>query len=883
MTTAKLTERELQTLCANLTSTVGDAITWFQTHPDLPPGQREGLVRELKAERRELHRLQRTSMRPMCVAVFGPSQVGKSYLISSLAKRRDEPLLVRFEDRVFNFLEELNPEGEGTEATGLVTRFTARATQTPPGFPVHVKLHSLTDVVKIIANTYFLDFAVDVEVDRAPSEQEVHTLIERARGKLASGSEATGLSEDEVLDLKDYVREKFRGRQTEKLLDDTGYWDSLAEFAGRLPADEWGGLLALLWGRNERLTGLFTLIRDGLAEVGYASEAFCALDALLERKRSIININALDDLGKSQLDAVPVAVPGGRQTKLPRALLTAIIAELVLTLDEPPYDYFKYTDLLDFPGYRPRFQETDLDSYVARPDAFRELFRRGKVDFLFDAYCREQEITALLLCSKPGNQNTHAIPRLIKRWVHETHGATPQERQGALNALFVIRTMFDMRFPSGAGSKADSDERWRNAIEREHLEFLGKTISWPKEWSPRTPFRQIFWIRDPQFQAHNLILFDEDNKESGLRDPDNIAVHKSTYLANELVQTYVEDAERKWDEVMRLNDGGVSYLAEKLTPVCNPTIKAEQVRVRLMAAIERLKSRMMRYHVGDDRQAEIDKRIAATENVIDIIFALAENERFAHLINRLQIESEELRRALFKVFMSGGKSTEAKSEAVTSRREKMRRVMGRGRAQRNEDVPDEPSSGSSERSLLAANAAMEFWSRHANEAMEDSVLADIVADERESLGLLSAELVDAARRNKLDKQIARRLEAFTTGFENAEDARDKLALIAAEEINTFVWTLGFDRVPPDQRPVTYDENNRPVPIFQRNATSVDEVDFDSDVSFADVFVAEWCTGYQETVKANAHQAEDSTVDRARNEALGQLIKDVDAAEKKVDA
>lgn len=871
---------ELAKICADLRQTVGETIDWFIEHPELSSAQRDMLVRELKGDRRELRRLERTGTRPMCVAVFGPSQVGKSYLISSLAKRRDEPLLVRLENRTFNFLEELNPEGEGTEATGLVTRFTARKIDTPAGYPVHVKLHSITDVVKIIANTYFLDFTVEVEVDRAPSEEALFELIEAARTKLFSGPVPSSLTEDDVLDLKDYVEEKFKKRQTEKVLSETGYWDALAEFAGRLPADDWVPFLEILWGRQAQLTSLFRLICDGLEKVGHADEAFCALEALLPRERSIVNINALDELGKGKSDPVSLVTADGSKAELDRSLLTAMIAELVLTLSDPPYDYFKYTDLLDFPGYRPRFEESDLDRYLSRPDSFRELFRRGKVDYLFDAYRREQEITALLLCLKPGNQNEHAIPPLIKRWVDETHGATPEERAKALNALFVIRTMFDMRFPAGAGSKADSDERWRNAVEREYLEFLGKTISWPNEWTAGTPFRQIFWIRDPQFKNHNLMSFGEDGVENGLRDPDNIAVHKNAYLANQFVQRYVAEPERKWDEALKLNDGGVSYLAEKLSPVCNPTIKAEQVRVRLFAAVQRLKARMARFHVGDDRQAEIDKRIAATEDVIEMVFGFAEEDRFAHLIQRMQIDFEDLRRALFKVVVGAAKSPAAATQKG-ARRDRMRTLMkGSGRPDAA-PAPAAREQSSNERSSLAANAAIDFWSRHVSEAVEDGELAEVVPDQQEHLRRLGTEIVEAAQRQKLAGQIARRLEVFTTGFENAEATRDKLALVASEEINTMVWTLGFENVAPDDRPQVFDESGVPAPVFMRRTRSADDINFDSALSFAEVFVAEWCAGYQEIVRANAERVDRPGHDRQRNEALGELISDVDAAEQKV--
>ena len=58
----------------------------------------------------------------MCVGVFGPSQAGKSYLVSILASRDGRPLQARFADKTYDFLREINPPGN-RESTGLVTRF----------------------------------------------------------------------------------------------------------------------------------------------------------------------------------------------------------------------------------------------------------------------------------------------------------------------------------------------------------------------------------------------------------------------------------------------------------------------------------------------------------------------------------------------------------------------------------------------------------------------------------------------------------------------------------------------------------------------------------------------------------------------------------------
>ena len=69
--------------------------------------------------------------RKMCAGVFGPSQAGKSYLISALARDTEGNLQARFGAEMHDFISEINPEG-GKESTGLVTRFTMTRPESLP-------------------------------------------------------------------------------------------------------------------------------------------------------------------------------------------------------------------------------------------------------------------------------------------------------------------------------------------------------------------------------------------------------------------------------------------------------------------------------------------------------------------------------------------------------------------------------------------------------------------------------------------------------------------------------------------------------------------------------------------------------------------------------
>ena len=71
-------------------SAIGDATVWTaHTSNARKLAQDRGRIeRILRRSAMEARRLERTFEMPTCVGVFGPSQAGKSYLISSSPERR---------------------------------------------------------------------------------------------------------------------------------------------------------------------------------------------------------------------------------------------------------------------------------------------------------------------------------------------------------------------------------------------------------------------------------------------------------------------------------------------------------------------------------------------------------------------------------------------------------------------------------------------------------------------------------------------------------------------------------------------------------------------------------------------------------------------------
>ena len=436
---------------------------------------RPTLDRELRRAFIEADRLAKALERPMCVGVFGPSQAGKSYLISALARRETERVLVAFDGIAsgLDFVRQINPEG-GRESTGLVTRFSMRRTPTPPGYPVAVRLLSQRDLVKILGNTYLLDCELDDE--KIPEEGDLSALVAKARTLTAT---APVFDEEDIWDIREYFEQRqFKGEPIVRQLSAIGYWDTLQELAPKLSTEGRCLLFSMLWGQIDEFTNVCVRLCKKLDQLGNAADAFCTIHSLVSpngdhfdrRLDSIVNVVTLNTLNSAENEGVEVCTGTGRKARLARADLTALVAELHLSLCSRPWDFFDYTDLLDFPGARSRLRIPDVRMFLKTAGAsddkaapLADLFCRGKVGYLFERYNFERELTSILLCMGPGPAEVRTLPGMIKDWIDVSHGETPTSRAASETALFFVLTKFDREFEQAAGQSEDSSQRWTSS------------------------------------------------------------------------------------------------------------------------------------------------------------------------------------------------------------------------------------------------------------------------------------------------------------------------------------------------------------------------------------------------------------------------------------
>jgi hypothetical protein len=531
------------------------------------------------------------------------------------------------------------------------------------------------------------------------------------------------------------------------------------------------------------------------------------IGALIPRATSIIDVaTLLKQLGTQADEQDLLSVRArtkdgfGAPVMLGRALLTALIAELHVTMDTEPWPMFAHTDLLDFPGARSRLKMLELPAEPEkRAEKVREMLLRGKVAYLFQRYSEERELTAMLLCMGNKINNVADLGSLVRQWIELTHGATPAARRQVPAALFLVLTMMDLEFSTKAGETDEAILRkWDIRLEAS-LVHPYQDGGWVKDFAGR-PFDNVLLLRNPNFDQEHLMeyaLQPGTSKparplvETGIsvRNRDYIDSLEQAFMASETVARHVADPRAVWDAMFVLNDGGVRLIVEKLTAVSHPELKLAQVRQRLHEAIDALKDNLKRFYHGVDEQARREKEEAfkSLRRELQTAFKSRGFRPFPRFLSRLMVSERDLREIAANVGMMRIDET-APQAAV-----ELDDIFGGA-----EPVAAKPRT---DRASVFAKAVLTHWIAQLRRLpQEKAVLAHFQLSGRVVSDLVD-QIIIAAERLRLGETIG---DAVRDATELAalrwSDVLDRIVAIAFFRLNAFVAELGFQEVPQNQRP-----------------------------------------------------------------------------------
>lgn len=843
---------------------------------------------DLRRQGRLFRRLQKAALRKMCVGVFGPSQAGKSYLLSSLAMDDDKMVWGKFAGDRHNFLDDLNPGG-GKESTGLVTRFTMTEPENiPAGYPVHVRLLSEAELVKIFANSYFCDCEHKEQVDKEKIQQTLQELMARA----GSGN-APHVNLDVMEDLREYVTNSFINQTRASVLEDV-YWNEAIELAPKLSLADRTRLFGIIWDNIPEFDAMFQSLAGDLEKLGHAEEAFCGMDALLPREASILDVDSLNRDDFSEFNApntVGMMTRDGKSASIPRKNATAIVAELTLVMTHKPADYFDHTDLLDFPGYKARLECSDIRDFLAKGkdgSGVEQFFRRGKVAYLFQRYTAERELTSLLLCVATPD-NTPSLPAAIEDWIANTHGLTAQDRANAKTALFYVLTKSDRHFEDKAGAKMET--RWDDVVKGTFTgHFAGphsQKTRWVEEWQPGRPFNNLFMLRNVNVKWDGMMDYD-GKTEVGLtaekqKYKDDL---RSAFLNSGTVRRHFRDPQVSFDEIFALNDGGISHIKNALQPLCDPDLKLGQIAQALGEASQALEATLKPFYHSGDQEEELKKKTKFVGKVAKILKTPQAAERFSELLSNFRHPAAQLaglHRDAERTY------EEYKQQAAEAMRQQLEELSKNDIEEDNDDplgllTPEESEATpevqeeaeTKDEHYFYASRIIEAWGARMRALAEKKEFQSYYAfPKRDFLAMLD-EFEQGLERLGARKLLEKKFRQIAQAVGGSEEGKiRKQAAYANGVLSDFASWLGKNPTSATTAERTINYGDKPMVVFSPPPVFDDYPQLPEDaVDFSKKWRDDWLLAFYGLSMDNVTYSGGSQIDVEQNRRLGELLRQI---------
>jgi len=685
----------------NQIENINKSLEWIKKNKPQDFGQKYIQLIEL---RRELRKVLLASNNNPGIAAFGKSQVGKSYLISCLLQDNGKPFMVKAGENFHNFVYKINPpsdNGGGKESTGVITRFSSfnrDPKRYSEKYPVLVKAFSVTDLLLVLADSYFNDFADYVVID----EEYIDSLCLKWDAQYSDAPilKDSPIKSDDILFIKYYFNKYIHRAHT---LNKMPLFDHLTMLIERIPSSDYPSIFSCLWNDENEFNNVFSRLLSTLQTFNFAEYIYLPIESVLHKdvkENTIMSVQCLKQLFEApEAHTSDVYIKRGEEfekcaSNMPKSELCAICSEVVFKIEEgflsstqsyawenmdhdvqnkvshSPIELkmLRTNDLLDFPGARSR--EAEKLSKLSR-STIMDFFLRGKVAYLFNKYNEEMYINILLYCHHNKDNDVTYLYSLLESWVHNYVGRTPSERKRKIeiahkSPLFYIGTMFnlDMELQPGKIESEQTEEtidqtwigRFETILNRQC--FHRETTDWVKNWTEDgEDFKNSYVLRDYKFSEKIYRGFLEDGVETSRRISDSFYQKlRSSFIQDKYVQNLFREPNISWDVAASMNNDGALYILENLADVA---IQMDSTREKdfsdvLKNVTNKLTNIMRDYYVSTNIDEILEGNIRKAKAIFrEMDFTCnADNYYFGHLIQALQLTETQSYREVHKIMQS---------------------------------------------------------------------------------------------------------------------------------------------------------------------------------------------------------------------------------------
>lgn len=858
-------ESRLALGCKQTGDTAAEILDWLSSDGECVGAERIALLHEFYRSESAAQRLAIAVGRPPAIALVGPARVGKSHLAASLIERGGSPLAIHFDGirEEIPYLKHIAPDSV-RHGTSAITRLSMRSRALQQQCPVALRLLSSVDLIRIFTTIW--TSVDDSRTADTPSAEGLRNLVARLKQRIAP-EPIPGLREEDVWDLRDYLIARHGDERLVKALSAIGYWETLAELGPQLPCLVRTELLSLLWGNVASLSTAFTAMSEALAGLGHGRTASCALDGVVgldartgrfqRRPDSILSAGTLATLQSQTTETVVVQSETAQWISVPRAILTAIAAEVRFPVQSTRSDLLERGDIIELPAIDAREPIINLRAAISSDaTTLGRLFMRAKALLLMERAIEDHDMTTVVVCSPLGSRRMGDMAPLIAQWVARAQGQDPTTRESRDCSLFVAFTKFDREFSDTTRKSRNQSSGWDHAIARPLVDGLGHAADWPANWTPLRAFDQVHLIRAPNAKARGLIDYGHDGREVAYKETQSPRINeaRAAFLASPAVRAHVAEPETVWREAFELNDGGVSYLADCVSAAFDGRVKQRQITSELYVLRRTMRDRLTRYIASDHPALQIDQRHNAALMVARRLRNSAERHHFGPLIRALQISEPDTTDVLAAL------ETEAEHADVAQFTPVNGKALKKPRTSIDAD--------------RYARRVVMHWVENLRALPNNRHTSETLSVPRSALLHLVDELVIGARRLDIEGRVSERIRQLLSDGANSRERVARAALVASTTVNDFIVKLGFDNIHANDHPRR--RGKAQIPIFEPRTTLEIDSLVDETAPFDQQYYSDWVDAFMALVSANGQALKDQTGKQKEAPKLAELIKLLDA-------
>lgn len=636
---------------------------------------------QFKDCRRRLFKIRKALTGNCSAAAYGESQVGKSYLMSSLLSSPTQPFVIENEGHNYSFIDELNPSGGNNakiESTGVITRFTIQRHDNSPKDLVRISTLSVVDIILLLTDSYYHDIKINPET--VLPYDVINRELENISALCLNQVQHNIITEDDIKDINDYIKDII-GNSAAAIYQ-SNFCKMVSATIPYIPNSKWIDVFSLLWNKNPEINKLFITLIEAYQKLNFQQEVYVPFKAVLRKYGTLLkiewldtvcgihNINDGEEIYTDVYDKCGQPIVSG----FSKGELSALTAELTFELPQniaSERKFLQSMDLLDFPGARSRekYKEKEIASVLPK------MLRRGKVAYLFNKYSRSLQIGSVLFCHHNDQKSEPTIGEAINNWLEENIGYTPEERAKMLRntngiaPLFLVATKFNIDLERTKTDNANNgetlDKHW-NRFDTVLPEII-KPNKWLDEWMVSSngtiePFQNIYPLRDFYWSGKNG-LFDgysdgkKRSEETAVRIPVDFPDYwdrlKESFMQNRFVQLHFANPEATWNSVATLNHDGSKNIIKNLDSISGFLDNARKRKyIEELATLKKelLNTLQVFYEPEDIASKNKKVRLIAGDIRRALMQTVAKNPvAFGHILDSFMISSENLRNLAYDI------------------------------------------------------------------------------------------------------------------------------------------------------------------------------------------------------------------------------------------